>query len=325
MTRSVPHRRQALAAIGGAVLAGAGLPSRAQSDWMPPGPVRIVIPFPPGGTADIIARFVAPAMSEKLGQPFVVENRPGATGSIASNYAFSAPANGTVLLMGITDSLSIWPHVSRSRLDVTRFVPVSGLGTSGYVLLGRPDLPAANFQELLGLMRRGGVRYASAGIGSGPHMMMVALAQAAGISDLLHVPYSGMALALQALVGQQIDVMLVAVGGATQYRSTLRFYGVTSGDRVAAIPDIPTLTEQGLRVVGEAWFGVLAPPETPAAATAVLERAFSEVTARPEYNSKLRELGMSPLRLSQAEFGRYVLEEFRKWGDLVRAADIKVE
>ena len=318
------QRRQLLAALAGAGLLATGM-ARAQSAWKPSGPIKIVVPFPPGGSSDILARVISVNVGERLGQPVVVENRPGATGSIGAGYVYNAPADGTTLLLGITDVNSIYPHLVKGKMDATKFVPVSPLASTGFVLLGRPDLPAANLQELLALMRKGNLSYASAGTGSGPQLMAVAVAQAAKVDNLLHVPYTGMAPALTALMGGQVDIMLVAVGGATQYRSKLKFYGVSSAQRVAAIPDVPTLKEQGLNVVGEAWMGVLAPPGTPAAVTAALADAIERATSTAEYKAKVAELGMTTLTGSPAEFGKLYMDEYRKWGEVVRTANIKLD
>lgn len=320
-----PNRRQILAALAATPILGVGQFAQAQAGWKPSAPIKIVVPFPPGGASDILARFISAGVGDKLGQPVLVENKPGATGSIGSTFVYGAPADGTTLLLGITDANSIYPHLTKTRYDATKFVPVAPLASTGFVLLGRPDLPANNLQELLALMKKEKLSYASAGAGSGPHMMAVALSRAAQIDNLLHVPYTGMAPALTALMGKQVDVMLVAVGGATQYRSKLKFYGVSSAQRVAAIPDIPTLKEQGLDIVGEVWMGVLAPPDTPVATTAALARAFNEVTAAPEYKAKVAELGMSTLMGSPAEFSKLYMDEYRRWGELVRAANVKLE
>jgi tripartite-type tricarboxylate transporter receptor subunit TctC len=320
-----PNRRQLLAALAVAPLLPVARIAQAQAAWKPAGPVKIVVPFPPGGSSDILARFISAGVGEKLGQPVLVDNKPGATGSIGSTFVYGAPADGTTLLLGITDANSIFPHLTQTRYDATKFVPVAPLASTGFVLLGRPDLPAGNLQELLALMKKEKLSYASAGSGSGPHMMAVAFSRAAKADTLLHVPYTGMAPALTALMAKQVDIMLVAVGGAAQYRSKLKFFGVSSAQRVAAIPDVPTLKEQGLDIVGEAWMGVLAPPNTPAAATATLAKAFNEVTATPEYKAKVAELGMSTLSGSPAEFGKLYMDEYRKWGDLVRAAGVKLE
>ena len=314
-----------LAIIAAACLLGIAHVADAQTEWKPARPVKVVVPYPPGGAADLLIRYIGPGMTERLGQPVVVENKPGATGSIGSGYVYAAPADGLVLLIGVADPISIYPHLAKAPYDATKFVPVAGLASTAYVLLGRPDLPAGNLQELLALAKKQSLSYASAGTGSGPHMMTVAFARTAKIDNLLHVPYTGMAPALQALMGKQVDILLVAVGGATQYRSQLKFYGVSSAARVAALPDIPTLTEQGVPLVGEAWLGVLAPPNTPAATTAALSKAITGITAGAEFKAKVGELGMSPITGTQPEFARYYLDEYRKWGEVVRAANVKLE
>ena len=319
------RRRLVLAGVAAASLCAFAPSALAQAAWKPAGPIKIVVPWPPGGSSDILARYVGQQAAEKLGQPVIVENKPGAAGSIGSGFVYSAPADGTTLLLGITDSNSIYPHVAHTRYDSTKFVPVAPIGQSAFVLLGRPDLPANNLQELLALMRKGQLSYASAGVGGTPHMMTVAFSRAAKVDNLLHVPYTGMAPALQALLGNQVDVMLVSIGGATQYRSKLKFFGVTSAQRVPAIADVPTLAEQGVPMVGGFWMGVLAPPNTPAATVATLSKTIDEITSSPQYQSKLVDFGMSSLTATQPEFSKYYLEEYRKWGDLVKAAHIKLE
>ena len=317
--------RRVLTAIAAVILCGMAHVAQAQADWKPSRPVKIVVPYPPGGSADILVRYIGPTMTERLGQPIVVENKPGATGSIGSGYVYSSPADGLTLLVGVSDPISIYPHLAKTPYDATKFVPVAGLGSTAFVLLGRPDLPADNLQGLLGLAKKQSLSYASAGTGSGPHMMTVAFASAAKLDNLLHVPFTGMAPALQALMGKQVDILLVAVGGATQYRSKLKFYGVSSASRVPALPDVPTLTEQGVPIVGEAWVGVLAPPNTPAATTATLSKTIGEIVSGPEFKAKVVELGMTPITGTQAEFTKYYLDEYRKWGEVVRSANIKLE
>lgn len=322
----ISNRRQLLACLTAAALLGAAPLAHAQAAWKPSAPVKIVVPFPPGGASDLLARFISAGVGERLGQPVIVENKPGATGSIGGGFVYGAPADGTTLLLGITDVNSIYPHLTaNNKIDATRFVPVAPLASTGFVLLGRPDLPANNLQELLALMKKQNLSYASAGTGSGPQMMAVAFARAAKADKLLHVPFTGMAPALQALMGSQVDIMLVAVGGAAQYRSKLKFYGVSSARRVSVIADVPTLSEQGLDIVGEAWMGILAPPNTPAATSAALAKAVNEVTATPEFKAKVAELGMSTLTGTQPEFTKYYMDEYRKWGELVRAANIRLE
>jgi len=319
-------RRQILCAIAAAAVWAGPAFAQADASWKPSGPVKLVVPFAPGGTADILARYISAPLGEKLGQPVLVENKPGATGTIANRYVEGAPPDGGVLIVGVSDNLSIAPHVLKtSTTDATKFVPIVGLGLTPFVLLGRPDLPANNLQELLDLARKTPLSYASAGPGSSPQMMALAFSREAKLDNMLHVPYNGMAPALQALMGKQVDVALIVVGGTAQYRGQLKFYGIASPTRMAAVADLPTLTEQGLPLVGGVWIGVLAPPKTPDRITATLWKAISEITAKPDYLAKLRELGVEPLVGTQAEFAKFYLSEYQKWGQLVREKNVRVD
>ena len=319
------RRRQLLAALAGAGLAGTTPFAQAQAAWKPAGPVKFVVPYPPGGASDILIRLISPGLSERLGQPAVVENKAGATGSIGSGYVYSAPADGTTLLVGLSDPLSIYPHLAKTPYDASKFVPVASIGSTPFVLLGRPGLPASNLQELIALAKKQPLNYANAGMGGSIHMMTLAFGRAAGIDKMLHVPYTGMAPALQALMANQVDVVFSVVGGATQYRSRLKFFGVTSAERVPAVPEVLTFTEQGLPLVQELWMGVLAPPNTPAATVAALSKAINEVVATPAYKARTTELAMSANPMPQPEVAGYYLDEYRKWGELVRSSNVKLD
>ena len=319
-------RRQILVAIAGANLVGTGGLARAQAVWKPAGPVKIIVPYPPGGTADLLARLIAPGMAERLGQAIVVENKPGATGSIGSDYVYAAPADGTVLLMGVADPLSIFPHLTRtSRIDVTKFVPVAGLATTGFVLMGRPDLPANNLQDLIALMRKESLTCVNAGTGSSPHMVSLAFSRAVKIDNLLQVPYSGTAPGLQALLAKQVDIGFVALGVAGPYKNRLKTYGVASANRMPTMSDVPTFTEQGVALVAESWQGIIAPPGTLPAVTASLAKVVLEIVNSAEFKAKIAEQSLVALPIAQAEFARYYEGEHRKWGELVRATNVKLD
>ncbi|XAH22067.1 tripartite tricarboxylate transporter substrate binding protein [Xylophilus sp. GW821-FHT01B05] len=316
------NRRKFVAALGVATAWGH---ADAQEVWRPTGPVKLVVPYPPGGSADILIRLIAPGLGERLGQPVVVENKGGATGSIGSGHVYAAAADGMTLLVGLSDPLSIYPHLIRTTYDATKFVPVASIGSTPFVLLARPDLPASNLQELIQLARRQSLSYANAGIGGSIHMTTLEFARAARVDNLLHVPFTGMSPALQALMGSQVDVMFCAVGGTTQYRSRLKFLGVTASERVAAIAEVPTFQEQGLPLVKELWMGVLAPPRTPAGAATRLAAAIEEIVATPAYRAKAEELAMRTQSMNRGEFAGYYLDEYRKWGEVARAANVKLD
>ncbi|MHA6730243.1 Bug family tripartite tricarboxylate transporter substrate binding protein [Devosia sp. A369] len=328
-----PDRRQVLkgamgmglmGAMAGTGLLGATSAAFAQADWRPSGPVKLVVPFPPGGGSDTLARAMAPGASERLGQPCIVENRPGATGSIGTANAYDARPDGMTLLVAVSDVISVWPQISPSNVDVTRFVPIVSLGTSSLLLFGRSDLPANNLSEFIALAQKGGMRYASAGIGGIPHLVTEAFIREAGIPDVVHAPYPGMAPALQALLGKQVDFMLIGVGGSLQHIPELKVFGIVSAARHPVLPDVPTLTEQGIPLVSEAWYCMVAPPGTPEPVANVLSQVFSEATADPAFTALLDSYGILPLALPKDELAPYFAEDYRKWGELVKASNIKL-
>jgi tripartite-type tricarboxylate transporter receptor subunit TctC len=319
------QRRQVLGAVAAAGLFGSAPLVAAQTAWKPSGTIKVVVPWPPGGATDILARFMGPGMSERLGATVIVDNKAGATGSVGSQFVYNAPPDGLTMLFGILDAQSIYPHLAQPRYDPMKFVPLAPTGTAPFLLLARPDLPAKSVKDLIALAKTKSLSYGSAGVGGSPHMMAVALGNTIGVKNMLHVPFQGMAPALQALMAGQIDILLVVAGGALQYRGKLKIYGVSSSERLAVAPDIPTLTEQGVPLVGSAWTGMLAPPNLPANIGAELSKAIQEVTATPAYQAKLVELGMLPMKQSQQEFAKYYRDEYQRWGELVRVNNIKLD
>jgi tripartite-type tricarboxylate transporter receptor subunit TctC len=317
-------RRTAARFLAAPLLAGL-LGSAAAADWAPRAPVRLVVPFSPGGAADVLARLVEPGLRERLRQAVLVENRVGATGSIGADHVYSAPPDGLVLLVGNADGLSMYPHIVKTRFVPTRLVPVAPLGSTPFVLMGRADLPAADLKALLALARSRPLSYASAGTGSSMHVLSVALRDGAKIGEMVHVPYQGASPGLQALVAGQVDLMMVPAAIAGPYRSRLKAYGITTASRFDYFKDIPTLAEQGLSVVGESWLGVLAPPGTPADVVATLAGALREITTSADYRERLGQMGLATLDLGQPEFARYYLEAYRKWGDVIVAGNIKAD
>lgn len=317
-------RRQVLRTVlAGALLCA--LTANAQTQWNPAHPIKIVVPFAVGGAADVLARMIAPGMQQRLGQTFTVDNKTGASGSIASDFVYSAPADGSVVLIGVADAHSMYPHITKTKWDATKLVPVAGLAKTAFVLMGRNDLPAANLPELLALMKKQSLTYSSAGAGSAMHVLTGAFGVSTKVDTLVHVPYQGAGPALLALVGGQVDLMMVPVAIAGQHRARLKVYGVTAPKRVDVMKDVPTLSEQGIAVVGESWLGVLAPPATPPAITDALSKAVREIVATPEFQARVAEMGMTPITGTQAEFSTLYGDEYRKWGEVIKAAKIKLD
>jgi tripartite-type tricarboxylate transporter receptor subunit TctC len=307
-----------------ALAASAAAPALAQEPWKPTRPIKIVVPFPPGGGGDIITRLVAKSMEASLGQAIVVENRPGASGSIGSDATYRAAPDGYTLLSASLDAQAMYPHVGNVPFDPARFVPVGGMAQMPYVLMGRPDLPASNLSELRQLMRGKTLTYASGGSGSSLHVFAELLAREAG-SPLLHVPYQGAGPGIQALLGGQVDLMMVPLAVAPQHRAKLRAYGVTSAQRAEAMKDVPTLKEQGVNVVGDSWAALLAPPGTPESVVESLSQALRQAVGTPEVSQKLRELGMTPITMTRRDFAQFYGAEYRRWGDVIKSARIRAQ
>ena len=317
-------RRQILVASAAVAASVVAMPTVAQSSWKPNRTVKLVVPYPPGGSIDILARLVAPGLSDLLGQPVIVENKGGATGTIGTGFVYSAPADGTILLVGVSDALSIYPHLTKTAYDAMKFVPVANIGSSALALVGRPGLKVHTLQELISLARKQPLTFANAGAGGIIHVMTLAFGRAAGIDDMVHVPFQGGAPARQAVMSDQVDLFFSIVAGASQYRSRLKYFGVSSAQRVAEIADVPTFAEQGLPLVRELWSGVLAPPNTPPEVSSAIAKAIEEVVARDSYKTKLKELGMDVALMKQHEFASYYADEHRKWGEVIRATNVKL-
>lgn len=306
------------------IATAASLPLLAQDAWKPSRPVKLIVPFAAGGGGDVITRLVARGMETTLGQAVIVENKPGASGSIGSDSVYRAAPDGYTVLSGSLDAQAMYPHVSMVNFDPAKFVPVGGMAQMGYVLMGRPDLPAANLAELRALMKTRSLSYGSGGAGSSLHVFTELFAKEAG-GKMLHVPYQGAGPGLQALMGGQIDLMMVPLAVAPQYRAKLRSYAVTSAQRVDAMKEVPTFTEQGLNVVGDSWAALFAPPGTPEPVAEALAAAMRQAVAAPEVAQKLRDMGMTPISLSRKDFAQFYAGEYRRWGDVIKAAQIRAE
>jgi len=295
----------------------------AQQAWRPTQPVKLIVPFAPGGGADIIARMLSDHLGRELGQPVVVDNKAGASGSIGSEFVYRAPPDGYTLLVGTLDSQAMYPHLRQVGFDSARYAAVGGVAQMAYVLMGRAGMPPtlAALRERLSTTQ---ASYGSGGAGSALHVLTELFGRETG-AKLLHVPYKGAGPALQDLLAGQIDLMMVPLATAPQYRGKLVTYAVTSAERNPAMKEAPTFKELGLDVVGESWSALLAPPGTPAPVVGRLSEALSRVLATPQVNARILELGMTPITLTQPAFARYYADEYRKWGEVISTAHITVD
>ncbi|MGH8670087.1 MAG: Bug family tripartite tricarboxylate transporter substrate binding protein [Burkholderiales bacterium] len=307
------------------------LAGNAIAQTYPAKPVRLLIPFPPGGNTDIVGRLMAHKLSEALGQQVYVENRGGAGGTIGAEAAAKSPADGYTLFFGTTGTLASAPALQPNlRYDsVKAFAPISTLANAPVVVLVRGDLPVNSLRELIQLAKGkpGELKYGSAGTGHFVHLAGEMFEGAAGV-DLFHVPFKGVAAALIDVLGGRIELMFDA---AAQYEphlksGKLRALAVAHPKRLARLPDVPTTAEAGLPGYALAsWFGLLAPAGTPAD---IVQRVNAEVLkalATPDAVVTLQKLGLEPAGSSPQQYAAMIVEDGARWRQVVKAAGIKLD
>jgi tripartite-type tricarboxylate transporter receptor subunit TctC len=305
---------------------------RAQTpSWAPTRPVQMVVPFPPGGATDVVARLIAAPMAAALGQPVVVENRVGGGGTVGTAGVARAAPDGHTLLMGTIATHGIIPGLfAQVPYDaVADFAPVTQAASQLYVLVVHPSLPARSVAELVALARRqpGRLNYASAGNGTAGHLTAELFRDMAEI-DIVHVPYRGAGPAMADVIGGQVsltfDVLLTTADHIRDGR--LRALAVTSAARSAAMPEIPTLAESGFPgtdAVG--WNGLFLPARTPPAAVERLAAEARAALLRPEVRAQVERQGAEVVASEPDAFGRFVRGEIARWRDVIRRTGVKVE
>jgi tripartite-type tricarboxylate transporter receptor subunit TctC len=303
------------------------LAARAQ-DW-PQKPVRIIVPFAPGGVADNSARVVAEPLAARLGQPVLIENRPGASGNIGTQQVAQAPPDGYTLLLGFDGTMVINPHVfAKVPFDTLYdFQPVTKLGDATLILVAHPSLAAKNLNELIALARTKPLAYGTSGTGGTPHLAGELLRQRTG-AKLEHVPYKGGGQAITDAVGGQIPLVFTAIATAQQYvrSGRLMALAVPSAKRSAALPDVPTFEEAGVAPFDvSSWVGIFAPSKTPNAVVERLQKELAQVLRTPFVKERYGVLGIEPVGNSPREFFEQVREDLARWQPVVKAANIKVE
>jgi tripartite-type tricarboxylate transporter receptor subunit TctC len=283
--------------------------------------VTIVVPFPPAGGADTLARTLAPKLSALWGQTVIVENRPGASGHIGTEQVANAAADGYTLVMASTAAIT--------EKNIARLAPVALVSAEAYVVALNAAVPIANVRELIAYAKAnpGKLRFGSSGIGAASHLSGE-LFKAQAHVDLLHVPYKGTGQALTDLLGGQIEVMFAPTQTVIPQLQSgrLKAIAVTGTQPLEALPQLPTVAASGLPgYQAEGWFGLLAPKATPAATVARLHDDVNKVLALPEVRSDLIAKGASPGAISATEFGRYIASEQAKWAKLIKDAGIVME
>jgi tripartite-type tricarboxylate transporter receptor subunit TctC len=304
------------------LLALAALPVAAHAQGFPDRPVTMVVPYAPGGSADVLGRVVAPAMSEVLGQSVVVELRPGAGGNIgAAHVATSARADGYTILLGSL-SLASAPALQTIPFDPTKdLVAIGGLGAVASLMVVAPDSPFRSLADVLAAARArpGAITYGSSGPATGSHLAGALLAAQTGV-ELTHVPYRGSGAVYPDLIAGRIAFLLDGMGSSAGQVSSgaVRALGITSLQRSGQFPDVPTLAEQGVPGFEFLiWLGFFARAGTPEPARAKLEAALAHAMAQPGVQEKLRQSSTLPLPPSGAEFGRFYAADVARWQALV--------
>jgi tripartite-type tricarboxylate transporter receptor subunit TctC len=321
-------RRQFLHLVAG----GAALPvvSRfASAQTYPTRPVRIIVGFAAGGAPDILGRLLGQWLSERLGQPFVVENRTGAGGNIATEAVVQAPADGHTLLltsMGNAVNAALYDKLNYNFLrDI---LPVAGISREPLAMEVHPSFPAKTVSELIAYAKAnpGKINYASAGTGSSLHMAGELFKLMAGV-ELVHVPYRGSPPALTDLLGGQVQLMFCPLPPSVEYvrSGRLRALAVTTAVRSQVLPDIPVVADFVPGYEASAWYGIGAPKSTPAEIVNKLDSEINAGLADPKLKARLMELGSVVFAGSPSDFEKHLTEETEKWGKVIRAANIKAE
>lgn len=298
----------------------------------PSRPVNVVVPFPAGGVTDVVARELADGLSRSLGQPFVVENRPGAAGNIGTQAVARAKADGYTLGVLAVSSISIAPHVYRAPgFNVEKdFVPIALLVKSPGVILAKSSAPYSTVPELVAHAKKnpGSVTYASVGVGSLPHLAAEMFARAADVR-ITHVPYKGAGPAMTDLLGGHVDLsfetsLVTAVQNLGGGR--IKALAVTGLERVPVLPDVPTLAEFGIRGVQvEGWFGLFGPSGLTQAQVAQLNSAANAILSNPATAQKLAKAGLHVAPVSPADFAAFLRQDGTAWGKIVREGNLELQ
>jgi tripartite-type tricarboxylate transporter receptor subunit TctC len=294
-------------------------------------PIRIIVPFAPGGNVDITARTIAPGLGEALGQSVVVENKAGAGGVIGADFVAKSPPDGYTLLMGSNSTVSVAPALNARNPyhPVRDFAPIALVAATPFVLVAHPSVPARTLPELIALAKAqpGTLTMASGGNGSSNHLVGELFQSVTG-TKLLHVPYKGAGAVAGDLMGGQVQLLFdqLAASTANIKSGRIKAIAVTSTTRAAVLPDVPTMVEAGIKEMDVINItGVLAPAGTPPDIVARVNAALLKVLQRPEVRERFSTLGVSPLGGTPEEFGAFIREDFAKWTKVIKDANIKVE
>ena len=320
------YRRQVLCIAAGAALIPA-LSRLARAQAYPSRPVRTIVGFAAGGPNDILARLISQWLSERLGQPFVVENRAGAGSNIATEAVVRAHPDGyTLLLVGTPNAINATLYDKLNFNFIRDITPVGGLIRGALVLVVHPSVPAKTVPEFIAYAKAkpGKLSYGSGGVGGITHITPELFKMMAGV-NMVHVPYRGVAPAMTDLLGGQVQVVFANPAQSIQYikAGKLRALAITTATRSEALPDIPTVGEFVTGYEASSIFGLGAPKDTPVEIIGTLNKEINAALAAPEFKARLADLDGTVLGGSPAEFGKLIADETEKWGKVVKFANIK--
>jgi tripartite-type tricarboxylate transporter receptor subunit TctC len=323
----LPRRRFLHLAAGAAALPAVSRVARAQA--YPSRPVRIIVGFPAGGGVDILARLMGRWLSERLGQPFVIENQPGAGTNIATEAVVNASPDGYTLLMaGASNAINATFYDKLNYNFIRDIAPVAGIMRAPLVMVVVPSFPAKTVPEFIAYAKAnpGKINMASPGNGTAGHLCGELFKMMAGV-DMIHMPYRGGASALAGLIGEQVQVMFDGILLASEHIKTgkLRGLAITTVTRAETLPDIPTVSEFVPGYEASVWFGVGAPTATPAEIVDKLNKEVNAALDDPKMKARLADLGGVALPGSPADFGKLIADETEKWAKVIKFAGIKSE
>jgi tripartite-type tricarboxylate transporter receptor subunit TctC len=325
LARTIMHRFFILGLLAALAAASAA----AAQDTFPSRPIRLVVSFPPGGGVDAVGRLFADKMAPMLGQPVVVENRGGASGTIAGKQVAAASPDGLTVLVASNSMLVAQVMNANTGLDTAReLTAIASTAPQAVIVVARPDLPAASLKELIALARAKKLNYGSPGVGSVPHLVIEHLFTALENARMEHIPFQGAAQAFTAVLGGQIDLAVATLPPAVALVTSGKLKGiaVTTLARAAVLPDVPTTAEAGYpNVKVTVWNGFFVPAKTPKAVADRLGETILAVAALPEIKGKLVQLGFEPTSVPGDQFQRDVTNELKTWSEIIEKAGIKAQ
>jgi tripartite-type tricarboxylate transporter receptor subunit TctC len=319
------RRRELLRLAGGAALVPV-LPRIAAALDFPTRPVHIVTPYPPGAGPDVVARLIGQWLGHRLGQQFVVDNRPGASGNIGTERAAKSEPDGYTLLIAVSTNAINQTLYSHLNFDFrTDFVPVAGIGKIPFVIVSNTKFPAKTIPELIAHAKAnpGKLDFATNGVGTGSHAAAELFMMMTG-TKFTHVPYKGNYLT--DLMGGQVPLVVAPLTAVAEYVKDNRVQGlgVSTTARSSILPDVPAIAESVPGYVAEGWYGLVAPKGTPADVVAKLETATHASVNDPTLRSRMLPLGLEPAPMTTAELGKFIADEIDKWAKVIKYADIRV-